>query len=83
MFLVVGIMLFMVGMHGMDNAWNLAYVREKAGGVWTDSAFFGNSLSPPELYSRCVMVTFAGFLVSVLSGLMVFYGEKRNVRVRR
>jgi hypothetical protein len=80
-FLVIGVLFFMVGMHGIDNGWNLAYVQNAVGGEWFDSSYL-ITMTPLEVYNRSVMVTFAGFLVSVLSGLMIFYGGE-NVRVRR
>lgn len=81
-FLVIGVMFFMVGMHGIDNGWNSAYVRQAVGGEWVDSSFFA-TLIPSEIYSRSVMVTFAGFIVSIMSGLMIFYrGDEKSVRVR-
>jgi hypothetical protein len=72
-FLVVGVIFFMVGMHGIDNGWNSAYVSRAVGGEWADSSFF-LTFTPSEIYIISVMVTFAGFIISVLSGLMVFYG---------
>lgn len=67
---MIGIMFFMVGMHGIDNAWNLAYVKSVSGGSWFDSSFF-LIMSPAELYSRSLMTVFFGFFLSVVSAMAV------------
>jgi hypothetical protein len=70
--LVLGTIFFMVGLHGIDNAWNLSYVENVSGGEWTDSSLFGGALSGGQLYSQSVLLTLVGFMIAVIAAIMIY-----------
>lgn len=59
-FCVLGIVFFMVGMHGIDNAWNLPL-------NWYDQNLLGHPFTRDQLYSQSIIVVFLGFLLTVFS----------------
>jgi hypothetical protein len=70
MMMVVGIVFFMVGMNGIDNAWNLP-------STWMDTNYFGDMFSKEALYVQSMMTANAGFLLTVLSSFFLFHDNRK------
>lgn len=70
--LVIGVIIFMTGLHGIDNAWNLAYVEKSTGIEWFDQTLFGHGMSPGEMYNQSLYMTIVGFIISVVSAVSIF-----------
>jgi hypothetical protein len=66
--LVLGTALFFTGLHSIDNAWNM-----QAGMM--DKSILLN-FDKGSLYEAGIMMTFAGFFISVAAALTVFINFK-------
>ena len=71
--LIIGVVFFMAGLHGIDNAWNMQYIECVNGGNYMDSSLIGYSYGKGDLYRNSVMVVFIGFFISAVSALFCAY----------
>jgi hypothetical protein len=81
--LVIGAVFFMVGMHNIDNAWNMGYVEHATGIQLFDSASLGSPMDKDSLYNAGIMITFFGFLISIASALFLFYQPSQSAWGKR
>jgi hypothetical protein len=71
-----GMILFMSGMHGVDIAWNMDYLEENFNLSFYDSNYLGQVRNAGEIYTQSMFSIMAGFVVSIISGMMVVGGEE-------
>lgn len=82
MFVILGVVFFMNGIHTIDAAWNLQYIEAKTHTQYLDLNYFGNGFEKAELYRQGIMVTFAGFLLALMGALYLSRTEAYIKRER-
>jgi len=79
--LILGIITFMVGIHSIDNAWNLVYVNKITGDEFIDQNMFGGQFTPNMLYNQGVQMCFAGFIMSLLGAITIDKEFKKKAKI--
>lgn len=71
---VLGVSVFMTGLHDIDNAWNMKYV-ELQGMKLVDNNLLLSDVDPNSLYSLGIVIVFIGFIltiIAIISASLVF-----------
>ena len=79
--LILGIITFMVGLHSIDNAWNLVYVNKVTGSEFIDQNMFGGTFTPNMLYNQGVGMCFAGLIMSLLGAITIDKEFKKKAKI--
>lgn len=70
-FFVFSLILFMVGIHNIDNAWNMNIVNEEFDTVLVDYTVSGDFYTADQLYVMgFALVQFAAFLISISTWML-------------
>jgi hypothetical protein len=71
--IIAGVLFFMTGIHGIDNAWNMQYLGECMGMRLIDTNAFNAALEKGGLYSQSLIFIFTGFLLTAAGCLCLNY----------
>lgn len=68
---VVGTMFFMLGVHNVDNAWNIRTIEIDTGNVYVDTTLLGSQHGASDLYNMGILYEFMGFIIT--AGALIEY----------
>jgi hypothetical protein len=72
--ILTGTVLFVTGLHGIDNAWNMKYMNHMTGDEFIDFTLAGDGKTADAVYGQSVLLCMAGFFATMLAALY-FNGE--------
>ena len=67
-FIIIGIILFMAGIHNIDNSWNMLNLEKEFNLELADSSMFF-TLDEGSLYSGGMLLAFTGFIISITAAI--------------
>lgn len=76
---LVSAVFFMVGMHGIDQAWNLKTVNARYGADYYETSYL-LAFDEEQLYKNSLMIALGGFLAAVMSGAWLSSPCNRSAR---
>lgn len=77
MLLVIGCVFFMVGLHGIDNSWNLHVLNQATGQQWIDSSLT-TDFTVEKLYALGVLETIVGFVIAILGTAVILFDPEKK-----
>jgi len=77
---VLGVVVFMTGLHNIDNAWNLKYLTSR-GVQFVDNNLILSGVSADTLYSLGIVLTVAGFILTCVAIIILFLYRTNKTEV--
>ncbi len=75
--LVIGLLFFGIGMHNIDNSWNMRYVECAFDTTMLDYNLLGEGATVERVYVQGVFLTELGMLLTVI-GLIITIGSVKS-----
>jgi len=74
-FLIIGLTLFFIGFHNVDNAWNMVRLECLFDIELVDETLSGMILDESEIYKLGFKLMYSGLMCFIFSFLFLFFGS--------